>query len=229
MNKLAISAWAESDRPREKLLQRGRRNLTDAELLAILIGSGSRDETAVSLCQRVLADCKNNLNMLSKLEVKQLCDYHGIGEAKAISIVAALELGRRRKTSLAGKAKPVLNNSKRVFEHFKYQMQDLPHEEFWVIYLNTSCRVVDEQMISRGGINFTPVDVRVVFRYALQAKAHSLILIHNHPSGSTTASDADILLTAKILEGGSLLDIKVNDHVIFTDKAYFSFRDEGLI
>lgn len=229
MNKLNISALAESDRPREKLLAQGRRALTEAELLAILIGSGSTEENAVLLCQRMLADVKNDLNLLSKLEVKELSRYHGIGSAKALCIIAALELGRRRNRNGQESKNPLLNSSKRVYDYFKAQMQDLPHEEFWVLYMNTACKVVDQQLISRGGINFTPVDIRVIFRYALQAKAHSMILIHNHPSGSTKASDADILLTSKIVEGASLLDIKVNDHVIFTDRSYYSFRDDGLL
>ena len=228
MNKLVIREWAEADRPREKLLEQGRRALTDAELLAILIGSGSRDETAVELCRRILSDVKNNLNNLSKKEVSDFCTYKGIGEAKAISIVAALELGRRRKEEGSAEV-PVLNSSKRVFEYFRSTMQDLPHEEFWVIYLNTACKVLDAQLIGRGGNDFTPVDVRIVLRYALQNKANSIILVHNHPSGSLIASQADKLLTNKINEAAKLMDIRVNDHVIFAENTYYSFRDEGLL
>lgn len=228
MNKLIIREWAESDRPREKLMEHGRRSLTDAELLAILIGSGSINESAVELCRRILKDAKNNLNNLAKLEYQELCNYKGIGEAKAISIIAALELGRRR-----GDAKivdvPVLNSSKRVYEYFQSSLQDLPHEEFWVIYLSTACKVLDEQLIGRGGNDFTPVDVRIILRYALQCKAHSMILIHNHPSGTLRPSQADKILTNKIAEAAKLMDLRVNDHVIFTDHAYYSFRDEGLL
>ncbi|MBE8719131.1 RadC family protein [Sphingobacterium pedocola] len=228
MNKLVIREWDQSDRPREKLIEQGRRALTNAELLAILIGSGSRQETAVELCRRILNDSKNNLNHLSHMEVADFCHYKGIGEAKAISIVAALELGRRKREE-AQEEKPTLNSSRRVYDYFKYQVQDLPHEEFWVLYLNTACKVLERQLIGRGGNDFTPVDVRIVLRYALQYKAHSLILIHNHPSGTLAPSQADKQLTTKINEASKIMDIRVNDHVIFTDSGYYSFRDEGLL
>lgn len=228
MNKLVIREWAESDRPREKLMEQGRRALTDAELLAILIGSGSKEETAVELCRRILKDFKNNLHALSKVEVQDLCTYKGIGEAKAISIVAAMELGRRRQSVEPTKVE-VLNSSKRVYEYFKGQFQDLPHEEFWVLYLNTACKVIDRQLIGRGGNDFTPVDVRIILRFALQCKANGLILMHNHPSGTLHPSQADKVLTTKIVESSKIMDIRVNDHVIFTDGGYYSFRDEGLL
>lgn len=228
MSKLVIREWAESDRPREKLLDQGRRALTDAELLAILIGSGSRDETAVELCRRILSDHKNSLHNLSKADVGELCKYKGVGEAKAISIVAALELGRRRREEHI-REKPVLNSSKRVYEYFRYRLQDLTHEEFWVLYLNTACRVLDSQLIGRGGNDFTPVDIRTILRFALQNKAHSLVLIHNHPSGTRSPSQADRQLTDKIFEAAKLMDIHLNDHLIFTDDSYFSFRDDGLL
>lgn len=228
MNRLVIREWAESDRPREKLLEQGRRALTDAELLAILIGSGSREETAVELCRRVLSDHKNSLHNLSRSEVADLCQYKGIGEAKAISIVAALELGRRRREEHISE-KPILNSSKRVYEYFRNRLQDLPHEEFWVLYLNTACKVLDSQLIGRGGNDFTPVDVRIILRFALQNKAHALILIHNHPSGTRSPSQADRQLTNKIFEACKVMDIRLNDHLIFTDNSYFSFRDEGLL
>lgn len=228
MEKLVIREWAESDRPREKLMEQGRRALTDAELLAILIGSGSTSETAVELCRRILKDSNNNLHTLSKKEVNDLCTYRGIGEAKAITIIAALELGRRRREEHLVDV-PVLNSSKRVFEYFSANLQDLPHEEFWVLYLNTGCKVLDTQLIGRGGNDFTPVDVRIILRYALQSKANSMILIHNHPSGTLQPSQADKLLTNKVNDAAKLMDIKVNDHIIFTDTAYYSFRDEGLL
>lgn len=228
MEKLVIREWAESDRPREKLMEQGRRALTDAELLAILIGSGSRSETAVELCRRILKDVNNNLNTLSKKDVNELCLYKGIGEAKAITIIAALELGRRRREETAQDI-PILNSSKRVFEYFRANIQDLPHEEFWVIYLNTACKVLDTQLIGRGGNDFTPVDVRIILRHALQTKANSMILIHNHPSGNLQPSQPDKILTTKIAEAAKIMDIKVNDHIIFTDMAYYSFRDEGLL
>ena len=228
MNKLVIREWAESDRPREKLMEHGRRALTDAELIAILIGSGSTTETAVELCRRILKDANNNLHTLSKKEVNELCAYKGIGEAKAISIIAALELGRRRRDEKVIE-QPILNSSKRVFEYFKGNVQDLPHEEFWVLYLSTSCKVLEKQLIGRGGNDFTPVDVRIILRHALQCKANSMILIHNHPSGTLSPSQADKVLTTKISEAASIMDIKVNDHIIFTDTGYYSFRDEGIL
>lgn len=228
MSKLVIRDWAEADRPREKLLEQGRRVLSDAELLAILIGSGSREETAVELCKRILSRSQHNLDNLSKMDVVDLCEFKGIGQAKAITIIAALELGRRRKEADQIK-KPLLNSSKRVYDYFKYQLQDLPHEEFWVLYLNTACKVLDKQLIGRGGNDFTPVDIRIILRYALNCSANSMILIHNHPSGTCQASQADKILTKKIIDASTLMDIRVNDHVIFTDNGYFSFRDEGLM
>lgn len=228
IDKLAIREWAEADRPREKLLHQGRRILSDAELLAILIGSGSKEESAVTLCRRILNDAKNNLHQLSQLEVSDLCGYKGIGEAKAISIVAALELGRRRKSEVIEKM-PILNSSKRVYDYFKQHVHDLPHEEFWVLFLNTACKIVDKQLIGRGGNDFTPVDVRIILRYALQYKANSIILIHNHPSGSLFPSTADKTLTTKIVEAAKIMDIRVNDHIIFTDEGYYSFTDEGIL
>lgn len=227
-NKLAIRDWAESDRPREKLMEKGRRALTDAELLAILIGSGSVNESAVELCKRILKDAQNSLGKLAKKDVADLCNYKGIGQAKAIAIIAALELGRRRKDEEPLQL-AVLNSSKRVFEYFRGNLQDLSHEEFWVLYLNTACKVIDEQLIGRGGNDSTPVDVRVILRHAIQNKANSIILIHNHPSGSLFPSNADKMLTSKINEAAKFMDIVVNDHVIFTDHGYYSFRDEGLL
>lgn len=228
MGKLVIREWAESDRPREKLMDHGRRALTDAELLAILIGSGSTTETAVELFRRLLKDVNNNLSALSKKEVSEMCRYKGIGEAKAITIIAALELGRRKNGEQEQEI-AILNSSKRVYEYFRANIQDIPHEEFWVLYLNTRCKVVDTQLIGRGGNDFTPVDVRIILRYALQCKANSMILIHNHPSGTLQPSQADKGLTTKIADAAKIMDIRVNDHIIFTDTAYFSFRDEGLI
>lgn len=228
MSKLVIREWAESDRPREKLIEQGRRALTNAELVAILIGSGSVDESAVTLCRRILNDVGNNLGNLAKKEVEELCLYKGIGEAKSVTIIAAMELGRRRREENNLQI-PILNSSKRVFEYFAYNLQDLPHEEFWVIYLNTACRVLNERLIGRGGNDFTPVDVRSILHYALQYKASSIILMHNHPSGTLSPSQADKLLTTKITDAAKMMDINVNDHIIFTDNGYFSFRDEGLL
>ena len=228
MKKLIIREWSEADRPREKLLEQGRRALTDAELMAILIGSGSRRETAVELCRRILSDAQNNLSNISRLEVSDLCRYQGIGEAKAISIIAALELGRRRR-DVEPQDVAVLNSSKKVFAYFAAYIQDLTHEEFWVLYLNTGCKLLDKRIIGRGGNDATPVDIRLILRFALQIQAHSIVLIHNHPSGTLRASNADKVITKKIVAAAELMDIRVNDHIIFTDTSYFSFRDEGLL
>ncbi|WP_104385785.1 DNA repair protein RadC [Sphingobacterium sp. HMA12] len=226
--KLVIREWSEADRPREKLLNQGRRALSDAELLAILIGSGSMDESAVGLCRRILADANNSLDTLSKMEVNELSRYKGIGEAKAISIIAALELARRKKESPAEERK-ILNSSKRVYDFMKPILQDLPHEEFWTLYLNTGCKLLDQQLIGRGGNDFTPVDVRIILRNALAIKAHAIVLVHNHPSGTLQPSNADRILTQKIVEASKIMDIRVNDHLIFTDNGYYSFRDEDII
>lgn len=189
MDKLVIREWAESDRPREKLMEHGRRALTDAELLAILIGSGSTTETAVELCRRLLKDVNNNLSTLSKKEVSELCAYKGIGEAKAITIIAALELGRR-KNSEQEQEIAILNSSKRVYDYFRSNIQDIPHEEFWVLYLNTRCKVVDTQLIGRGGNDFTPVDVRIILRYALQCKAKFNDIDSQSPFGHIAAQSS---------------------------------------
>ncbi|HLQ99325.1 MAG TPA: DNA repair protein RadC [Sphingobacterium sp.] len=228
MNKLAIRNWAEADRPREKLIQQGRRVLSDAELIAILLGSGSAKESAVDLAQRLLADVSNDLHRLSNLEIEDLSEYNGIGPAKAVKIIAALELGRRRKEKQV-EEKPMLNSSLKVFKHIQHKLMDLPHEEFWALYLNTSCRLIGMKVISRGGNDFTPVDIRIIIREALVKRAHSIILAHNHPSGSLQPSEADKFLTEKIRGGAELLNIRVNDHLIITDTEYFSFRDEGLM
>ncbi len=228
MQKLVIRDWSESDRPREKLIEQGRRAVTDAELLAILIGSGSRSETAVELCKRLLGSVNHDLMRLSKLDVSDLCQFKGIGEAKAITIIAALELGRRRQEA-GFQEKPILNSSQKAYEFLKHQLQDLSHEEFWVVFLNTACKVLDKQIIGRGGNDFTPVDIRIILRYALTSKANSIILAHNHPSGTLKPSEADKKLTSKIIKAAEIMDIKVHDHLIITDESYLSFRDEGFI
>lgn len=226
--KISIKEWAESDRPREKLLERGRRALTDAELLAILIGSGSTEESAVELCRRILHHVDHDLNKLSKCTVTDLCQFKGIGEAKAISVVAAMELGRRRKEQEPDNP-TLLNSSKRVYDTFKHVYQDLGHEEFWVLYLNAGCKLISKHLIGRGGNDFTPVDVKMIVKLALDTQATSIILTHNHPSSTRVASHADRRLTSKLVSAAKLFDLTINDHVIFTDAGYFSFRDEGLL
>ena len=223
-----IKHWAEDDRPREKLLQKGRSSLSDAELLAILIGSGSRTQSAVDLCKKILSDVGNNLVELGRLSVKQLQSYNGIGEAKALSIVAALELGRRRR---AGEAleKMKISSSSSVFELMQPEIGELPHEEFWIIYLNNSNKVIEKHHLSKGGITGTLVDVRLALKKALELGATALILTHNHPSGNLNPSSSDKQLTQKLKTAGESLDIKILDHIIVTEKSYFSFADEGLL
>jgi DNA repair protein RadC len=201
--------------------------LSDSELLAILIGSGSRNESAVQLCQRILASSNNNLTQLGKLTIKQLTDFKGIGEAKAISIAAALELGRRRRLD-EGFELDKVTSSKSVFEIMHPIIGDLMHEEFWVLYLNNSNKVVHKAQISKGGMAATIVDVRIVFKIALENNAMSIILVHNHPSGKLMASEPDIQITKKIKLAGQHLEVKVFDHIIITDKGYYSFNDEGI-
>ncbi|MEH6408589.1 MAG: DNA repair protein RadC [Leeuwenhoekiella sp.] len=225
---LSIKNWSLDDRPREKLLQKGRTALSNAELIAILIGSGSRNESAVSLGQRILSSTQNNLNELGKLEITQLMKFKGIGEAKAVTIAAALEIGRRRRTEEALK-RTKINGSKSVFELLQPILGELPHEEFWIIYLNNSNKVIQKNQLSKGGITGTLVDVRLVLKRALELGATSLILAHNHPSGTLKPSEADKALTRKLKLASESLDIKVLDHLIVTEKSYFSFADDGLL
>ena len=222
----SIKNWSEADRPREKLLEKGKKSLTDAELMAILIGSGNRNESAVSLCKRILASAENNLNTLSKLGIKQLTNFKGIGEAKAISIVAALELGRRQKAQEPAKLK-VITSSHDVFTTMQPILGDLNHEEFWVLFLNNSNKIIHQKMMSSGGQTGTLVDTRLVFKTALDFSAVAIILTHNHPSGKLQPSQADKNLTETIKQAGEILSIKVLDHVIVTEKDYYSFVDHG--
>ncbi|WP_410006052.1 RadC family protein [Aequorivita nionensis] len=224
----SIKNWNEDDRPREKLLLKGRTALSDAELIAILIGSGSRNESAVSLSQRILASADNNLSELGRLSIPELMEFKGIGEAKAISIAAAMELGRRRRTGEALERKKI-TSSNSVFEFVQPIIGELPHEEFWILYLNNSNKIIKSAQLSKGGITGTVVDVRLAFKEALQLGAVGIILAHNHPSGTLKPSQADIQLTKKLKTAGDSLDIKVLDHLIITEKAYFSFADENML
>lgn len=225
---ISISQWAEEDRPREKLIMHGRRALSDAELISILIGSGSRNESAVELSRRILNDNGNDLNKLATLLVEDLYSYKGIGEAKAVTITAALELGRRRSESIELVKKQV-NSSKDAFEALRLNYLDLNHEEFWILLLNQANRIQSKQLISRGGRAGTVVDAKLVFESALRNKATSIILSHNHPSGNLKPSDQDRSLTRKLVGGGKLLDMRVLDHLIFSNNEYYSFSDEGLL
>lgn len=223
----SIKNWAEDDKPREKLMLKGKAALSDAELLAILIGSGSRNESAVELSKRILASVDNNLNAIGKLSLKQLIEFKGIGEAKAITIIAALELGRRRRDEDAITLKKI-TSSKSVFELMQPIIGELPHEEFWILYLNNSNKVIYKAQLSKGGITGTVVDIRLVFKMALEHNATSIILTHNHPSGKLLASDADIQITKKLKLAGQQLDITILDHIIITENGFYSFQDEGI-
>lgn len=223
-----IKSWAEEDRPREKLMLKGKAALTDAELIAILMGSGTRELTAVDLAQLILKSVNHNLHELAKLSLKDLMKFKGIGEAKAISILAALELGRRRKESEVLK-KERIACSKDAYEAIRPFLMDLPHEEFWILLLSRSNEVMKKIQISSGGVSGTVADPKLIFKAAVEHLASGIILVHNHPSGNLKPSQADIDLTKKISQGGRALDISILDHLIFTNMAYFSFADEGLI
>lgn len=225
---LKIMSWAEEDRPREKLLLKGKSSLSDAELIGILIGSGTKSLSAVDLSKLILNKVNNNLNDLAKLTVSDLQKFKGIGEAKAISIVSALELGRRRKESEPVK-KPRITCSNDVYQLMKPELLDLQFEVFYAIMLNRANLVIKKHSISSGGISGTVADPKIIFKAALENFASSIILCHNHPSGNLKPSEADIKLTKKIKEAGALLDISILDHIIFTDENYFSFADEGIL
>jgi DNA repair protein RadC len=224
----SIKNWNQDDQPREKLLYKGKVALSDAELVAILIGSGNREESAVALCKRILASVDNNLSELGKLSIKQLMAFKGIGEAKAISIAAAMELGRRRRSEEALEREKITSSAS-VFELMQPIIGELEHEEFWIIYLNNSNKVIQKNQLSKGGITGTLVDVRLVLKNALEVGATGLILAHNHPSGTLKPSEADKQITKKLKIASQSLDIKVLDHLIVTEKAYFSFADENIL
>ncbi|GEP50294.1 DNA repair protein RadC [Flavobacterium noncentrifugens] len=223
-----IRSWSEDDRPREKLMLKGKSALSDAELIAILIGSGSRNETAVDLSKRMLSKSNNNLNAFGKSSIEQLMLFKGIGEAKAITIIAAMELGRRRKSEDAIELSKI-SSSKTVFQIMQPLIGELPHEEFWIIYLNNSNKIIHKCQLSKGGITGTVVDVRLVFKIGIEQNATAIILCHNHPSGVLKASEADKQITRKLKIAGENLDIKVLDHLIVTETAYYSFADEGIL
>jgi DNA repair protein RadC len=224
----SIKYWAEDDQPREKLMLKGKATLSDAELIAILIGSGSRNESAVQLSKRILASVDNNLNALGKQSIQQLMGFKGIGEAKAISIAAAMELGRRRRDEETVDLKRI-TASKTVFEIMQPLIGELQHEEFWIIFLSNSNKVIYKAQLSKGGMTGTVVDVRIVFKTALEHNAVGIILVHNHPSGTLIASEQDKQVTRQLKMAGHALDIKVLDHVIVTEKSYMSFADDGIL
>lgn len=227
-NKLTINQWAEEDRPREKMMLKGIDALSDAELLAILVGSGNRDETAVELMRRLLADCDNNLNELARWDIRRYSTYKGMGPAKSITIMAALELGKRRNLQMA-KERVAIQCSKDIFDLFHPLLCDSPLEEFWALLLNQSGKVIDRVRISIGGIAGTYVDIRVVMREALLHQATQFAVVHNHPSGNRKPSQEDRNLTARISKAAETMNIRLIDHVIICESCYYSFADEGIL
>lgn len=226
--KLAINKWAVEDRPREKMMQKGLEVLSDAELLAILIGSGSREESALELMRRLLSDCNNNLNQLAKLEVKDYSAYKGMGPAKSITIMSALELGKRRKLQEI-KERVTITQARDIYDIFQPLMCDLEEEEFWVLLMNQACKIIEKVRISKGGIDGTYADVRMILREALLKRATQIALIHNHPSGNCRPSAEDKRLTQQVQKAAALMNIKVIDHVIICESCFYSFADEGLL
>jgi len=223
-----IKSWSETDRPREKLLMRGRESLTDAELLAILIGSGNREITAVGLSQQILKSASNNLHELGRKELSELMFFKGIGEAKAITIAAALEIGRRRQI-MNPIIKPCIESSVDAYNLIAPLLKDINHEEFWILLMNNGGKLIKRLKVSSGGVTQTLVDPRMIFKRALDCLASKIILVHNHPSGTLTPSYQDIGITKKLQKGGKLLDILIDDHIIITENGYFSFSDEGIM
>ena len=224
----SIKNWATEDRPREKMLEKGRETLSDAELIAILIGSGNSNESAVDLSRRILKDVNDNLIQLSQLSINELMTYNGIGEAKAVSIAAALELGRRRRFAEAAQ-QPLIRNSKDAFEFFYMRIADIMHEQFWILLLNPANKVIKMVKVSDGGINGTSADPKRIFKIALENNATAVTLCHNHPSGNVLPSNSDKALTRNLVNGGKLLEIKILDHIIVGIDKYFSFADSGLL
>ena len=227
-NSLPLSSWAEEDQPREKLIAKGRQNLSDAELLAIILQTGSREETALGLARRILQSYEHNLQELSKASLSELLRFKGIGEAKAVAIVASLELGRRRQLSEV-KTRPQIRSSRDAYQLLGPLVQDLKHEEFWILLLNRSNRVVAREQISRGGVSGTVVDAKVIFKKAIDALASSIILCHNHPSGNLQPSRSDLDITRKLKQAGENLEIAVLDHLIISELGFYSFADEGVL
>jgi DNA repair protein RadC len=226
--KLNIKDWAAEDRPREKLLSQGERALTDAELIAILIGSGNLDETAVELSRRILSSVNNNLNELGRKGIEYLKTFKGIGEAKAVAILAAIELGRRRKEAEVFETQKI-TGSKDVADFFMPLLGDLNHEEFWILLLDRANKIKDHFMLSQGGITGTVIDVRLIMKKALDSGAVSIILCHNHPSGNMRASDSDLKITQKIKQAAKVMDISLLDHLIIGQNRFYSFADEGIL
>ncbi len=225
---LTIKHWAEEDRPREKLLIKGKSSLSEAELIGILLGSGTTTLSAVDVAKLILHEVNYDLNVLARLSVKDLQKFKGIGEARAITIVSALELGRRRKEH-EHTSKPRVTNSNSAYEIMKPELMDLGFEEFWILLLKRNNEVIKKVKVSSGGVSGTAVDSKIIFKYALEELASSLILFHNHPSGNCKPSQEDVRLTKKLQSAGQLLDIGVMDHIIFCDHDFYSFADQSLM
>jgi DNA repair protein RadC len=228
MKKLNINQWAEEDRPREKMMALGAQGLSDAELLAILIGSGNTEESAVDLMKHVLADCNNNLNTLGKMTIHDLMQYNGIGEAKAITILAACELGKRRQMEKP-EERPDLGTATKIYNHMHPVLQDCDVEEFWILLMNQNHRLIKKLRISHGGITEVSVDIRIIMREAVLANTTILAVCHNHPSGNLRPSEQDNQLTYALQQACNLMRIQLMDHVILTDGAYFSYHETGRI
>jgi len=226
--KLNINQWAEEDRPREKLMTMGPAALTDAELLAILVGSGNTEEDAVSLMKRILSDCRNNLNTLGKLTIRELCEYNGVGPAKAVTILAACELGKRRQMEKP-EERPDLGTATRIYNHMHPILQDCDVEEFWLLLMNQNFRLIKQLRISHGGITEVAVDIRIIMREAVVTNATIMAVCHNHPSGNLRPSSADNQLTNSLKAACDVMRIRLLDHVIITDGAYYSYHEEGKI
>ncbi|HEY5499082.1 MAG TPA: DNA repair protein RadC [Bacteroidales bacterium] len=225
--RFSIKDWAVEDRPREKMIRSGAEALSNAELLAILLGSGSQQESALDLAKRVLNDAGNNLNELGKTSINTLCTkFHGIGPVKAVTITAALELGKRRRSSEAVK-KPQISNSKDIYEHFHARLIDLSHEECWLLLMNNQHRIIDTLRISHGGVSETTVDPKIVMKFALEKLASAIVLCHNHPSGNPYPSSCDDKITNKLKMACANMDIQLTDHLIFSENGYYSYADEG--
>ena len=226
LKNIAINNWAEADRPREKLERLGANALSDAELLAILIGSGTANESAVDLMKRILKDCNNNLNTLGKLSLHRLEEYKGIGSAKAITILAACELGKRRQRAKVEDA-PLLNSAEAIYNYMHTTIQDLDIEEGWILMMKQNFRLIEAKRISIGGLTMAPIDIRLMMKEALMKNTTILAFCHNHPSGNTSPSHEDDLLTTRIRKACELLSIHFADHVVLTDGKYYSYREEG--
>jgi DNA repair protein RadC len=225
---MKITEWAVEDRPREKLIQKGTSSLSDAELLAILISSGTKNKSAVDLGRELLKIVNNNLNTLGKLSIEDLKKLRGIGPARAVTISAALELGRRRKLAEAEDLLQI-KSSKDVADIFQPLLSDLQYEEFWILFLNRSNKVINRMKLSQGGISGTVTDVRIIMKKALESLASGIIVCHNHPSGNLNPSESDTKITQKIKDAGNLMDIQLLDHLIISEKDYYSFADNGLL